>query len=308
MNVAHYLAGPTRIALGLVAVSATAVHFRGKARLRFSRQLTDHSTFTAPYNTLVYLASRAPPRPFLDPADFPELKPLAENWQVFRDEGLRLMDEGRVRASIGDSDLGFHSFFRHGWKRFYLKWYDHPLPSAQALCPRSAALLKSIPSVKGAMFATLPPKANLGRHRDPFAGALRYHLGLRTPNHPKCWIMVDGERKSWADGEAILFDETFVHEAWNGADVTRLILLCDIERPLSGPMRPINRWVMRHVMGRTGSPNEAGEPVGAINRLYARLAGVQKAIKDLKARNRPLYEAQKWATIFAVLGLLLAPY
>jgi beta-hydroxylase len=308
MQIGSYLLHPTRLALGLVAVSAAAVHFRGKARLRFSRQLTDHSTFTAPYNALVYLASRAPHRPFLDPEGFPDLKPLAENWQVFRDEGLKLMGEGKVRAATGDNDLGFHSFFKHGWKRFYLKWYDHSLPSAAALCSRSAAILQAIPSVKGAMFATLPPRANLGRHRDPFAGALRYHLGLRTPNHPKCWIMVDGERRSWADGEAMLFDETFVHEAWNGTDVTRLILLCDIERPVAGPMRPLNRWVMRHVMGRTGSPNEDGEPVGAVNRLYARLAGVQKAIKALKAKNRPLYEAQKWATILAVLGLLLAPY
>lgn len=308
MDVVRYLTGPTRIALGLVAVSAAAVHFRGKARLKFARQLTDHSTFTAPYNALVYLASRAPARPFLDPDDFPALKSVTENWQVFRDEGLRLLDEGKVRAATGDNDLGFHSFFKHGWKRFYLKWYDHPLPSAEALCPRSAEILRGVPSVKGAMFATLPPRAYLGKHRDPFAGALRYHLGLRTPNHPKCWIAVDGVRHNWRDGEAVVFDETFVHEAWNGTDVTRLILLCDIERPLGGPMRPINRWAMRHVMGATGSPNEDGERVGAINRLYARVAGVQKAIKHLKAKNRPLYEAQKWATILAVLGLLLAPY
>jgi beta-hydroxylase len=308
MHVVGYLLGPTRIALAMVALSAAAVHFRGKARLRFSRQLTDHSTFTAPYNALVYLASRTPARPFLDPDDFPALKALTDNWQVFREEGLQLIDEGRVRAATGDNDLGFHSFFKHGWKRFYLKWYDHPLPSAQALCPGSMALLQSVPDVKGAMFATLPPKAYLGKHRDPFAGALRYHLGLRTPNHFKCWISVDGERRRWWDGEAMVFDETFVHEAWNGTDVTRLILLCDIERPIAGPMRWINRWAMRHVMGATGSPNQEGERVGAINGLYARLAGAQRWIKDLKTKNRPLYEAQKWATILAALGLLLAPY
>ena len=308
MEFVSYLLAPTRIALGLVAVSAAAVHFRGKTRLRFARQLTDHSTFTAPYNALVYLASGGPARPYLDTDGFPELKTLTENWQVFRDEGLRLLDEGHVRAATGDNDLGFHSFFKHGWKRFYLKWYDHPLPSAEALCPRSAAILKSAPSVKGAMFATLPPKAYLGKHRDPFAGALRYHLGLRTPNHPKCWIAVDGVRHSWRDGEGVVFDETFVHEAWNGTETTRLILLCDVERPLTGPMRAVNRWVMRHVMGATGSPNEDGERVGAINRLYARLAGLQRAIKALKTKNRPLYEAQKWATILAVLGLMLTPY
>src|SRR5580704_11596467 len=133
----HYLMGPTRIALGLIAVSAAYVHFRGRARLGFGRQLTDHSTFTAPYNALVHLASRVPAEPFLDPAAFPDMRVVSEHWEVFRDEGLRLLEEGKVRAATGDNDLGFHSFFKHGWKRFYLKWYDHPLPSAEALCPRS---------------------------------------------------------------------------------------------------------------------------------------------------------------------------
>jgi beta-hydroxylase len=308
MDVAHYLLGPTRIFLALIALSAAYVHFRGRERLRFGRQFTDHSTFTAPYNALVYLASRAPARNFLEPADFPDLAPVAAQWTVFRDEGLSLLEAGQVRASTGDNDLGFHTFYKHGWKRFYLKWYDHPLPSATALCPRSMAILKDIPSIKGAMFAVLPPKAYLGKHRDPFAGALRYHLGLRTPNERKCWIAVDGERRVWGDGEAFIFDETYVHEAWNGTEITRLILLCDIERPIAGPMAAVNRWVMRRVMAATGSPNEHGEPIGAINRLYARVAGVQKAIKGLKTKNRPLYELQKWATIGAVAVLMLAPY
>jgi len=304
----HYLLGPTRIALGLIAVSATYVHFRGKARLPFTRQLTDHSTFAAPYNALVHLASRVPAKPFLDPAAFPDMSVVTANWQVFREEGLRLLADGRVRAATGDTDLGFHSFFKHGWKRFYLKWYDHPLPSAQALCSRSTEILRDIPSIKGAMFAVLPPNAYLGRHRDPFAVALRYHLGLRTPNERRCWIQVDGERRSWVDGEALVFDESYLHEAWNGSEITRLILLCDIERPLTGPMRSVNRWVMRRVMRATGAPNEDGEPIGAINRFYSRIAGLQTAIKGLKSTNRPLYEAQKWATIGGVLALMLAPY
>ncbi|MGH6971156.1 MAG: aspartyl/asparaginyl beta-hydroxylase domain-containing protein, partial [Caulobacteraceae bacterium] len=259
MQVINYLLGPTRVFLALVAASAAAVHYRGRARLNVRRQITDHSTFTAPYNALVYLASRVPSRAFLDPASFEAMRPVAGNWRVFREEGLRLMDEGKVRAATGDNDLGFHTFFKRGWKRFYLKWYHHPQPSAEALCPRSTAILAGIPEVKGAMFTTLPPGARLGRHRDPFAGALRYHLGLRTPNDDRCWIEVDGERRSWRDGEAMVFDETYVHEALNETDVTRLILLCDVERPLAGPMRPINRWIMRHVMGATGTQNEEGE-------------------------------------------------
>ena len=57
--------------------------------------------------------------------------------------------------------------------------------------------------------------AKLGTHRDPFAGSLRYHLGLVTPNADSCRIFVDGEPYYWRDGEAVMFDETFIHWAEN---------------------------------------------------------------------------------------------
>jgi beta-hydroxylase len=52
------------------------VHFRGRERLSFQRQLTDHSTFLAPLNVLLYLSSNLPARPILDVKGFPELAPL----------------------------------------------------------------------------------------------------------------------------------------------------------------------------------------------------------------------------------------
>ena len=303
--VIHYLLQPQLVVLLLVVASATAVHLRGRVRLKFARQLTDHSTFVAPYNAFAYLASKAPNRPFLDPAQFPELRPLADNWQVIRDEGLRLMDEGRVREATGHNDIGFHTFFKRGWRRFYLKWYDAPQPSAERLCPKTVEILGRVPSVHGAMFATLPPGGRLGAHRDPFAGSLRYHLGLRTPNSDDCWIEVDGGRYSWRDGEAVVFDETYVHTALNATDVTRLILFCDIERPLWGPAAVVNRWVMRHIMRATATQNVEGERVGAINRAFGTIFAVKEAGQRLKARNRTLYYGLKYALIAGVLGLIL---
>ena len=123
-----------------------------------------------------------PARPILDRRGFPQLDLLQANWQAIRDEAPHLFDEGYIRAAEKHNDASFNSFFKQGWKRFYLKWYGEPLASAEALCPQTVALLKSIPSVKAAMFALLPPGSKLNPHRDPFAGSLRYHLGLITPN------------------------------------------------------------------------------------------------------------------------------
>jgi beta-hydroxylase len=304
----RYFLQPPRLVLLFLVLSAAYVHFRGRVRLKFRRQITDHSTVTAPYNFLVYLSSKTSRGPFMAPAEFPELEVLTDNWQVFREEGLRLMDEARIVPATGDNDIGFHAFFRRGWKRFYLKWYGNDLPSARAHCPRSFEILSRIPSVHGAMFATLPPGAKLGKHRDPFAGSLRYHLGLLTPNDDSCWIEVDGETRSWRDGQPLVFDETFVHRASNGSDMARLILFCDVERPLHRPMATVNRWMIRHVMKATGTQNEEGEPIGAINRLYSRFSGLIVSGRILKAKNKRLYYLIKNSAVVVVLAAFLAPY
>ena len=234
---------PKFIVLYVFFGSMMYVHLRGRVRHKFYRQLTDHSTFLAPYNALMYMFSAVPVRPFVDVKAFPELTPLTENWKTIRDEALKLFDDGHIRAAAGYTDLGFNSFFRRGWKRFYVKWYDEPLPSAKALCPKTVELVQKIPNVNGAMFALLPPGGDLGKHRDPFAGSLRYHLGLVTPNADSCKIWVDGEPYHWKDGEAVMFDETYIHWAENKSNVTRLILFCDVERPLrSRIMQKINHW------------------------------------------------------------------
>ena len=78
---------------------ALFVHFRGRERHKFHRQLTDHSTIIAPYNAIMYGFSAVPNEPFIDVAQFPELKPLSDNWRVIRDEALKLFDEGHIRAA-----------------------------------------------------------------------------------------------------------------------------------------------------------------------------------------------------------------
>src|SRR5207244_12517603 len=110
---------------GFIA-SAIYVHQRGRVKLSFMRQLTDHSTFLAPVNCFMYAFSAVPNRPVLDVAEFSELAPLSQNWQIIRHAALALYRQGAVRASDKYDDLGFNSFFRSGWKRFYLKCYDEP--------------------------------------------------------------------------------------------------------------------------------------------------------------------------------------
>ncbi len=112
-----------------------------------------------------------------------------------------------------------------------VRGYTHQ--SAMKLCPETVKVLKDISSVNGAMFTIMKPKSQLTHHIDPVAISLRYHLGLSTPNSDACYINVDGEKYAWRDGEAFMFDETYLHYVRNDSDQPRLILMCDMERPMS---------------------------------------------------------------------------
>lgn len=284
--------------------SALYVHLRGRVRFKLARALTDFTVLLAPINMLMYAFSRTPRSAYIDVAQFPELIELQKHWPTIRDEALRLNDEGYIRAAAGYTDIGFNSFFRTGWKRFYLTWYGKDLASAQALCPLTVALLRGIPSIKAAMFASLPPGARLVRHRDPYAGSLRFHLGLKTPNDPGCYIDVDGERYHWRDGEAVMFDETYIHTAANTTDQQRVILFCDIERPLWGsPLRAFNRLFAKHFMAAASTQNVTGEPIGSINKAFAHAYKLRAAAKEFKRGNRLAYYVLKW---LAIGGLLWA--
>jgi beta-hydroxylase len=294
------------ILIAAFIASALYVHYRGRVRHKFWRQASDHSTLMAPINTFMYLFSRVPNTPFVDVAQFPSLQILGDNWREIRDEGVALMHAGKVKVSSQYNDIGFNSFFKSGWKRFYLKWYNDSHPSAKDLCPKTVALLQKIPEVKAAMFAELPSGSRLVRHRDPYAGSLRYHLGLVTPNADACYIDVDGERYAWRDGESVMFDETFIHYAENATQQDRLILFCDIERPLKYRWaQAFNYLFGRYVVSAAASPNAENDRTGGINKIFKYLYAIRQYGKRLKKWNRQVYYAAKWLLFGGIIALLI---
>lgn len=98
------------IIIGIFIISVIYAHSRGVEKQRLSRQLFDHSTFMAPINMFMTGFSTLPARqPYFPPEDFPELRQLTENWQVIREEALRLQDH--IKAAQSNNDAGFNTFF-----------------------------------------------------------------------------------------------------------------------------------------------------------------------------------------------------
>jgi beta-hydroxylase len=297
------------IVLAIVLIflaSGMYMHLRGRVRHKAMRQLFDHSTFTAPINVFMLAFSRVPRTPYLPVSTFPELEQLRSHWQEIRDEALNLRRNMMIREAIANDDAGFNSFFKSGWKRFYLKWYGTAHPSALEFCPKTTALVSAIPSVKAAMFAELPPGAKLGLHRDPYSGSLRYHLALMSPNDDRCFINVDGTSYSWREGEGVIFDETYMHWVKNDTDGHRIVLLCDVERPMTnGLAQAVNRWVGTHVVAAASSPNQEGDPRGLISKLFKISFYAGQYRRRFKQWNPAVYKVTKFGLMLGVLALFI---
>jgi beta-hydroxylase len=304
--IVHYILTVKFWVIVVFVVSAVYIHYRGKMRLSVTRQLGDHSTFMAQINVFMYLFSKVPDTPYLPREAFPELKLLRDNWQIIQQEAAALLEAEAIGIRKGYDDIGFNSFFRSGWKRFYLKWYQkEPHPSAKQLCPNTVALLEKVPSIKAAIFSQLSPGGKLVRHRDPYAGSLRYHLGLITPNSDGCSIIVDGQPYSWRDGEDVIFDETYLHYAYNHTDKNRVILFCDVKRPMRYWFaEKVNQFFSYVIMAAASSPNEEGDKTGWLNKIFKYVYAIRRLGKRIKAWNRKVYYLIKYALFIAILYLI----
>ncbi|MFQ5596769.1 MAG: aspartyl/asparaginyl beta-hydroxylase domain-containing protein [Nitrospiria bacterium] len=265
-----------------------------------------------PLNCYLYLFTKRRARcAIMDMEHFRELDEIHEHWQIIRKEVLALYEKGHFERTKqpGENayyDIGFRTFYKYGWSKFYLKWYGYVHHSAKRLCPETVRILENIPSVKGAMFSILPPGSQLTRHLDPVATSLRYHLGLSTPNSNDCYINVDGKKYSWRDGEAFMFDETYLHFARNNADQNRLILMCDVERPMNILGRIFN-FPYQLLMRLTVTPNMEGDRRGLANIVFSGLAPILERTKKLKETHRKSYLALKYSvnTILIMSALAL---
>jgi beta-hydroxylase len=134
------------------------------------------------------------------------------------------------------------------WKTFMFKSGEF-IEENCARCPETAALLRQIPGVYTAFFSVLDPHQHVVPHWGYYKGFLRYHLGVVIPGNNEdrsCYLRVNGDphdnalrdpslvRKGetyyWKNGEGIVFDDNYLHEAENGSDQVRVVLWIDLRR------------------------------------------------------------------------------
>ena len=194
-------------------------------------------------------ASELPITPFLPTDTFGWIADLEAGWRdmraeldqvlLRRDDLPNFQDISTDQASITNDD---------GWKTFFFYGYGVRAHDNCDRCPRTAALLDTVPGLKTAFFSILSPGKEIGIHRGPWRGVLRYHLALRVPEPASaCGIRVGGEEAHWEEGRSLLFDDGYEHEAWNRTDGIRVVLFADVMRPLRPPVEQFNRALVKAI-------------------------------------------------------------
>ncbi len=172
----------------------------------------------------------------------PWIQHLEANWRSIRGELDDVLVDRLALPSFQDISTDQH-YLTEGddWKTFFLYGFGFRSEPNCARCPETAALVADIPGMQTAFFSILAPGKHIPDHRGPYKGLLRYHLGLKIPEpRDLCRIDVGGEVRNWEEGKSLLFDDTYVHEAWNDSDEVRVVLFVDVVRPVRQPAALLN--------------------------------------------------------------------
>lgn len=186
--------------------------------------------------------------PIYDNRVFPWTQAIERDWRAIRTE----LDRVLTRQ---DELPGFHELSTdvatisqdRGWKTFLLCGYGFRSQANIDQCPETWRICQGIPGLTTAMFSILEPGKHLPPHRGPYNGVLRLHVGLIVPEPREALgIRVEKEIYRWKEGEAVIFDDAYEHEAWNKTPHTRVVLFVDFVKPLRFPANLLN-WLLLHL-------------------------------------------------------------
>lgn len=208
-----------------------------------------------------------PDRPFLDP----ELQPWARNLQsAFRDiqsEARRVVaEDARLPPFISKPPGGRMEDYVAGagpspsWEAFFFYRRGQRFDANHSRCPVTSSVLESIDLCRIAgdapeiLYSVLRPGSHILPHHGVTNIRSVMHLPLQVP--PDCGLRIVGHGDhQWREGELVMFDDTFLHEAWNHSATTRIVLLMDCWNPF---LSAVERVALKRLVEVIGSAHAVG--------------------------------------------------
>jgi ornithine lipid ester-linked acyl 2-hydroxylase len=262
---------PARVADGdladLAALSGVAAPDAGADRADHGRRpflIRYGKHFRGLFDRLIAGSSLVPNDPVLDVRQFGWTQYLRDDWEAIRAEAVAVA-LGRNSPSLAAVSPDHRAIAPiNRWRSFFLWGYGFGIDDNLARCPVTAAAVARIPDLNSAFFSILAPGTHIPAHRGVTKGLITCHLGLIVPRDGDVRMRVGDRIVRWAEGETLVFDDTYDHEVWNDTSGTRVVLLVQIKRPLRNP----GKWIadtFLNVIKRSAFVQEARRNVMAWN-------------------------------------------
>ena len=181
-----------------------------------------------------------PQTAFYDPAAFDWVPNLEAATLAIRAELEAVLATGEGFAPYVEADptrpnKGHALLDSDDWSAFHLYAAGEPHPVNAARCPATMAALSvlPLPRITGrspmALFSLLRPATHIPPHWGMLNTRLIVHLPLIVPTG--CRLRVGNHVRDVVAGQAMIFDDSIEHEAWNDSSETRVVLLFEVWRP-----------------------------------------------------------------------------
>jgi aspartate beta-hydroxylase len=173
-------------------------------------------------------------QPWHDPRNYPAIPILEANYGVIREDLERLLqDRQRLQAFRGGDPDTMADYIRGDLSIFYFR--DQFASEAEQarmqhncqVASRTAAVIQSLPRLgETTFFSIIGPSTHLRPHYGAENLRVFVHLGMIIPDG--CAIKVADREVVWEEGKCIVFDDSYLHEAWNRGKHVRTILLVEL--------------------------------------------------------------------------------
>eukprot|EP00667_Euglena_gracilis_P005144 EG_transcript_5175 len=182
----------------------------------------------------------ATPRPVWENADIAWAGRLEEQWKTIQAELKKAVDSGDEWV-VDQKHEGWIFPNRHGgsdaygpeWKILNIMERGQWNEASMRLFPETCRILREaeIPLME-AEFACLPAESYITPHSDGWNFMLTAHLPLLLPRRSSAYGLSVGDcTTKWKEGELLLFDSSFLHEAYNRSMEDRYVLLLRVWHP-----------------------------------------------------------------------------
>lgn len=199
-----------------------------------------------------------PSTPFLDTALVPELAALEAQTAVIQGELDAVLEQPAGQEQVFHNPALAAANLRGSrgapsWTGFYFHRHGQVRAANAAACPQTFAALERLPLCRvrehgpETLFSVLTPGTHLLPHRGVTNTRVVGHLALRIP--PDCVLRVAEIEHRWIEGRTVLFDDTYLHEAWNRSDRTRVVLIFDLWNP---HLTPAERHALAELVAAIG--------------------------------------------------------